>query len=285
MSENKYRQSLTVEEQNGIGLKPRLLYAEFISYHPKTREAEHSHDFAELVFVRNGRGTVTVNGLPYAVSRGDLILYHIGEKHWEESSDQEPLEIQVLAFDRLKVGDLPAGFFVPLAYGHVFTTGEDAPAFFSLFDSLLAESHHNDRINCDIISHLAQVILLCLYRLLRKQKDDDPLVSGTHVLHQILAYIDRHYKENITLDNIASACFANKYYLSHLFSRIKGYSIGTYILEKRLNEACQLLRTSSLTIKEVAKEVGFNDAAYFGRIFKSRFRQTPLAFRRNAQDK
>lgn len=287
MSENKYRQNITIEEQSGIGLKPRLLYTEFISYHPRTREDEHSHEFAELIFVRKGQGTITVNGTPHRVTRGDLVLYHTGERHFEESNDEDgtPFEIQILAFGRLKVGDLPAGHFAPLAYGHVFPAEEDAPTFFALFDEILSESSRSDGLNYDIICHLSQVILLRLYRLLRRQKEDDPLVSGTHVLHQILAYIDQHYKENITLDSIAAACFANKYYLSHLFSRIKGYSIGTYLLNKRLTEACRLLGETSMTIREVAKEVGFNDAAYFGRIFKGRFGQTPLSYRRGIHDK
>ena len=95
----------------------------------------------------------------------------------------------------------------------------------------------------------------------------------------------RFFFENateITLDTIAEACFTNKYYLSHLFTRAQGVSVGKYILDKRIKEAKRQLENKDLTVAQIAADVGFNDSSYFCRVFKKETGLTPLAYRKRA---
>ena len=104
--------------------------------------------------------------------------------------------------------------------------------------------------------------------------------AGGHVIPAALAYIEPHFTEPIKLDDLAAACFVNKYYLSHLFTRTVGCSIGVYITEKRLKQVCALLVQTKLPVVDLGRKCGFNDPAYLGKIFKARFGVTPSRYRR-----
>ena len=104
--------------------------------------------------------------------------------------------------------------------------------------------------------------------------------AGGHVIPAALAYIEAHFTEPIKLDDLAAACFVNKYYLSHLFTRTVGCSIGVYITEKRLKQVCALLVQTKLPVVDLGRKCGFNDPAYLGKIFKARFGVTPSRYRR-----
>ena len=98
-----------------------------------------------------------------------------------------------------------------------------------------------------------------------------------------LRYIDENYMREISLEELAQVCRTNKYYLSHMFSRNQGVSVGRYILCRRIDEAKKLLEQDDMLVSDVAGAVGFDDANYFSRVFKKETGQTPREFRRSQQ--
>ena len=85
----------------------------------------------------------------------------------------------------------------------------------------------------------------------------------------IKAYIDEHYAEKISLDELSSRFFIDKYYLTKTFRSQFGLNISTYVQNIRITKAKQLLRFSNLTVEEIGAEVGMSDPAYFSRVFKN----------------
>ena len=98
-------------------------------------------------------------------------------------------------------------------------------------------------------------------------------------------YINDHYKENITLDQLAELAYVNKYYLAHTFKKQKGISPINYLLEKRIEEAKYLLRTTNLSVNEIGRIVGFSSQSYFAQSFKRALGKTPLEFRKSNSEK
>lgn len=99
---------------------------------------------------------------------------------------------------------------------------------------------------------------------------------------QALNYIERHYREDLSLNDVAQKVRLQPTYLSHLFRKEVGCSFLHILHETRIKAACQLLRCSrSLSVEEIAKEAGYQTPNYFFKIFKKHMGMSPRKFREN----
>ena len=87
-------------------------------------------------------------------------------------------------------------------------------------------------------------------------------------LQNMKDYIDLHFSEKLTLDDLAEAFYINKFYLTRVFREQFGITVNSYILQVRITRAKQLLRFSDLSIEKIGQECGMSDANYFARMFK-----------------
>ena len=94
------------------------------------------------------------------------------------------------------------------------------------------------------------------------------------------SYINMHYAERITLDDLSRSISINKFYLQKLFKRCIGLSPNEYLIHTRLTHAKQLLRTSTTPINQIAMDVGINNIGHFITLFKRYEGITPSAYRR-----
>lgn len=93
------------------------------------------------------------------------------------------------------------------------------------------------------------------------------------------SYINSHYAERITLDDLSHTISINKFYLQKLFKRCIGLSPNEYLIHTRLTRAKQLLRTTSSPISQIAMDVGINNIGHFISLFKRYESITPSAYR------
>lgn len=87
-------------------------------------------------------------------------------------------------------------------------------------------------------------------------------------LEKVRAFLDDHFTNKITLEELSAQFFINKYYLTRIFKETYGLTISHYVLTKRITRAKQLIRFSGMTMDEIAETVGMNDANYFSRAFR-----------------
>ena len=73
--------------------------------------------------------------------------------------------------------------------------------------------------------------------------------------------------------------FVSPYHLAHVFKQYTGYTLKQYILRRRIGEAQDRLSYSSDSITQIAREVGFEDSAYFSRIFTKYVGMSPKFYR------
>lgn len=92
-------------------------------------------------------------------------------------------------------------------------------------------------------------------------------------------FINRHYAERVTLDDLARAISINKFYLQKLFKRCIGLSPNEYLIHTRLTRAKQLLRTTANPISQIALDVGIHNIGHFISMFKRYEGITPSAYR------
>lgn len=108
------------------------------------------------------------------------------------------------------------------------------------------------------------------------------LIKYTPMVRQALNYINTHLSSDIHLPEIASAINVSPNYLSAVFNRETKQSISTYINQRRVDKAIELLETSNASIEDVACFVGFSDMNYFTRVFKGIKGMTPSDFRKHS---
>ncbi|TBL80713.1 response regulator transcription factor [Paenibacillus thalictri] len=92
-------------------------------------------------------------------------------------------------------------------------------------------------------------------------------------------YVERHYADEISIVDVAQHIGLNSTYFSHLFKKETGEGFSEFLTHYRLTKAQLLLRDSSKNITEISEEVGYNDVAYFRKIFRGQLQMTPSEYR------
>ncbi|TVQ28428.1 MAG: helix-turn-helix domain-containing protein [Spirochaetaceae bacterium] len=110
----------------------------------------------------------------------------------------------------------------------------------------------------------------------RMQHDRVPVVTRAR------AYIARHYTRALPLDEIARECSVNPSYLSRVFHQTTGATFTDYVNRLRVDRAKELLLSRpGVFVYEIAQELGFEDSAYFSRLFREFAGTTPGAWRKS----
>ncbi len=98
------------------------------------------------------------------------------------------------------------------------------------------------------------------------------------IIEQAKAYLQDHYSQCVSLDEIAAEINVSSYYLSHVFSEESDFSLFGYLTALRMDKARSLLRTGEMNVAEVARAVGYENANYFSRVFKKNCGCSPRDF-------
>ncbi len=106
-------------------------------------------------------------------------------------------------------------------------------------------------------------------------------IENNPAIEKACKFIDINYKNDITLEETASHCRLSSFYFSKLFKKRKKLTFIDYLTNRRIEEADKLLLETSLSIKEISREVGYNDPNYFTRVFKKVHSSSPTSFRSN----
>ncbi|WP_152397383.1 response regulator [Paenibacillus guangzhouensis] len=99
-------------------------------------------------------------------------------------------------------------------------------------------------------------------------------------IHDIAKYLERHYQQEISLQDIAAKFFLSREYIARKFKQEYGVTLLDYLSRFRIDKAKQLLHNPHLRIVQVAEMVGYQDEKYFSKVFKKLEGMTPGEFRK-----
>lgn len=105
-------------------------------------------------------------------------------------------------------------------------------------------------------------------------RDDDRIA-------RIVDYMQAHLGESHTLDSLAVRASMSRRTLSRHFEKATGMSVRKWLTAQRLRRSCELLEATSLSIEEIAREAGFQDANLFRHHFRAQFMISPKTWRKN----
>lgn len=105
------------------------------------------------------------------------------------------------------------------------------------------------------------------------------LPRGESVAERVDAYISMNFTNSLSIDEIAGELHLSAAYMMRKYKKETGRTIQHVITERRLNEACRMLATSSLSLTEICMMVGFNSSSYFCQVFRSYLDISPKQYR------
>lgn len=130
----------------------------------------------------------------------------------------------------------------------------------------------------------ANQVLLNLKRKLdlEKSNSEETIIVPNDVMNEMTDYIDINLASKISLNQLCSEYHISASYCCKLFKKYFDKSLGAYILDRRMEHAKHLLRTTLLPIQNIAAKCGFDDYFYFAKKFKQYVKMTPSQYRNGA---
>lgn len=250
-----------------------------------------------LYYCTDGAGYVTVSGIRYDMSPGDMLLWRAGSPY-SYAATSGSFTCTTCNFDyfpdfhtiQIPTAPVPQPVFQPRLLLEVpFTFAESHSPFNQTiylknaiylnadFDELVTayESRFNHySLRCTIL--FSQILLKVL----------QTLESGTNDQQQTLVsdisnYVRIHYAESLSNESIGKKFGYHPVYINSLFKKYTNTSLHQYVINTRLHQAVQLLMETDYSIDEISSAVGFSSAHYFSRLFKEHFKTNPSFFRMN----
>lgn len=264
----------------GDEIKPfqtRLLYVTSSVYGNDWHSTLHSHHFTELFYVLSGKGSFLLEEKKISVTEGDMIMINPYVAHTETSLGENPMEYIALGIEGLIFMDAKTSNQSNYQL-HNFNAFKNDILFY--LKALLHEVS-KEEINYEIIcKYLLDILVINIVR----KTNYSLSVSGTKKMNKQCAaikhYIDLNFTESITLDFLADSNHMNKYYLVHAFQKYMGISPINYLINLRIEESKNLLKTTNHSLLEISSIVGFSSQSYFSQSFKKNTGMSPIAYRK-----
>ncbi|GAB3807432.1 helix-turn-helix domain-containing protein [Virgibacillus kimchii] len=104
-------------------------------------------------------------------------------------------------------------------------------------------------------------------------------------IHNMIQYIHEHYNEELTLERLANLMHLDQSYVSRSFKEVVGMTFIEYLQYYRIEQAKKKLQSTSLSITEIAENVGYSNLTYFSRVFKKTTGYIPSQYKKTFKGK
>ncbi|GGD47348.1 AraC family transcriptional regulator [Paenibacillus nasutitermitis] len=280
------------------------------------RSELHHHNFAELSFAIEGRGSQTVGGIKYPLLPGTVTFIPPHQlHHFHSDPGSTGIRKYCIIFDIALLSG------TPLTSGHynfLLQFGNQAPPAVTLnteqttrmkqlMDDMLWENDHTEIGRTSLIlAKLTEVLLLLLrvhfqtYGEEHAKLAEDAVAGNTLVqkdtiqqsekqhkgssgsidtMRDVIQYVHLHYIDSLKLEQLASRYGISPPYFSRSFKKRTGQSFLHYLHALRVRSAISLLISTDLAVTDLPPEVGFDSFRTFTRVFKAHTGMTPSEYR------
>lgn len=248
--------------------------------------AAHVHKAVELLYVKSGSFIVLLDGVEYAIEKGDLVLFcsnaihHVFTKNLPEN-EYYVIKISPAFFLQFSTEDEGAEYVMRFAINRkenksIWTRKElEGTPLLSALQSLI-EEHENQKYASQVATKLK--IMELLVEILRS--DSPPVEKAPHtqaaaLIYNTMVYVRNHYAEDMDERELARSLGMSYSYFSRSFRRVTGMTFKQYLNRTRVNQAEKMLCRGTTSVSEVATKCGYNSISYFISVYKNITGKTP----------
>ena len=250
----------------------------------------HWHEQMEIIYIKKGRGIVTIGAQSFPVEAGMIVPILPGELHAIEGIDGVRMEYENIIFSLslidnqvendwarrnilspLQMGTLR--FPRPIYEGTAMHT-EVSAALDAADDAC---SRRPDGYSLLVRSSLFRFFFaLYTHRSREERAAPSPYEDA---IKQVLLYVQNHFSEPITVSDAASLIDYSDAHFMRVFRRETGFTFGEYLADYRLRYASYLLRERPDSVGSIASLCGFDNFSYFIRRFRRKYGMSPREYR------
>lgn len=249
----------------------------------------HKHAFYEVMFITDGYSRQKIDYVDYHIQPNSLFLISPGQLHqWQETEDIAGFSLLFTeAFflhyqpDKNKLFELSYLDDVH-SNPYLHLTGEEAGEV-QLLLQLLHTEYHRYEPSRAMLASLLNVFLLTVQRYVSRNKST-PAPAQIVLYKRFYTLLAAELGNHHTVSYYADRLHVTPDHLNKLVKAVTGIPASAVIRQRLVLEAKQLLSFTDTSIAEVASALGWDDPAYFARVFKQEAKVTPLHFRRQMQD-
>lgn len=265
--------------------------------HPQMDMGLHGHRFGELVLIQSGRAIHFTEHQEYEISGHDIFFIKKGTLHGYRECENLHL-INIFFHHDMIAGELnelksQSGYRTLFEWESQtkmkarrqkhFNVGENEWAelmvcYASLKNETYLQKDHHLLMRKWL---LMRIILLCS-RFFNEQLESSAEIPMSHTLTSVahvMAYIEKHYEKKIYTDDLATISKTSLSTLQRNFKNVHGTSLSEHLNRVRIRHACSALRSSDLSIDDIAFSVGFENSNYFTKVFRKYMGNTPRVYR------
>ncbi|TDL68928.1 AraC family transcriptional regulator [Paenibacillus polymyxa] len=261
-----------------------IIYVGKLADNPHWSFPTHKHDdLHEIIYVTEGKGLFTIDGIKHWAQKGDMLIYNKGTLHEEKSNPEFPLSTFYCGFRFTEGTQTLQDWVIPPSNNPIIRANRYSDELHSLMQTLFNEFSIREHGYESISGHVLKAILLIIDRLSRQQLPSGETIGSNNLAESIKDYLDTHYRQNIKLKELADQFHIDFYYLIHMYKNHYGTSPYHYLIQRRMGEATRLLVSTNKKIWEIAKLVGYDNPNYFTILFTKTVGESPRSFRKKNQ--
>lgn len=250
----------------------------------------HWHEQIQLIYCEKGEAVCYIDSQPYYWQAGDIVIINGNEIHYGMARSEHVVYYLIKIDFPFLLSNQPDAcqtkYIEAIQKGYIrFQNYVGRDEVLEQQISRVIREYQEQQRGWELVikGALYQVVALLLRGYQQETLSDCELERHKKNLYQmreILAYMDRHYQENIRLEQLAGLANVSSQHFCRRFKNLTGRRPMDYINELRMNKAVELLAESSLNISEIALAVGFDDSNYFSRLFRKYKQISPSALRK-----
>ena len=244
----------------------------------------HDHSAVEVLLTIHGTVTYTVEDTVYQVCKGEVLIIPPDTPH--SLSMEEGSSRYLFLFEPDAIMSMRDIKSIAMYFNKPFHLRDGSEAHVRIRELLLRarDAYEKREMMWNTVCYSC---ILRIYATLGQQylsgvrpRTDDGLRNmDSEVITAVMTYINNHYREELSLEDVARFAGFSRYYFSRSFKRQTGYSFKDYLCQKRLQVAMDLLIRTNHSMRDVAIESGFGSVATFNRVFREKKGCTPTQYR------
>ncbi len=268
---------------------PVLIKKHTLSDKDNDPERFHYHDFCEITYVLSGHGIYYINGTEYRVEPGDIIIFNQVEPHGWIVTDHT-MDVLVLTFSSDIVAD-PASscddeYLKPFFYlgSHFQNLISSSDKRTSQIHDIMEEIARESRLREKGYEGMIRSDILRILTLLIRHYEKEDLTLDISLnekkrsmkrLEQALYYINAHYTDQLSLEEVSALAYMSPTYFSTYFKNVTSQNYSDYVTRLRLNRVQELFMTTDRSVSAIAMECGFRNMSNFYRLYKKHIGPLP----------
>jgi len=252
------------------------LYLTDVGFFPRAinhyREREEGIEEYILIYCTDGEGVVEVNGYKYRIKSEEVFCIPRNRKHRYYASGKNPWSIFWIHFKGANTE------YFPLDQCNVIrmNSGPANNRLMFLFELLFRVLERNYTLGNFI--YISQVLSMILSEVYFREKIDETSTQNKYIT-AIIRYMYKHIKEDLALEDIVRDFELSKSYINVIFKKYTRHAPIEFFIGLKMQEACKLLKSTGMYVKEVSAELGYDDPYYFSRIFKKFVGVSPKTYK------